>query len=158
VFFTVVASPALHSDELRGLLTETHFPFFSGAIGQLLLARYFYFQIACGLVAWLLALAEWVYLGKPERKFVFSLLGILLVLALIGGHALWPKLHHLHLARFASNLPPAARAAAAKSFGAWNLVCQTLNLAMLGGLAVYLWRVTHPADAPRFVSAVKFRG
>ena len=33
-----------------------------------------------------------------------------------------------------------------------------LQLFVIGGLLIYIWRVTNPPDPARFVSSVKFRG
>jgi hypothetical protein len=37
-------------------------------------------------------------------------------------------------------------------------VSTTLEVVLVGGLLVYLWRVANPPDPTRFVSASKFRG
>jgi hypothetical protein len=36
-------------------------------------------------------------------------------------------------------------------------MAQAVNVFMLGGLAVYLWRVAHPVNTARFVAPAKFQ-
>lgn len=158
VFFTVGISPALSSGEVQRLLGPANFPYFSRAISQVILLKFFHFQIACAIVAWLHVLAEWLYLGRPRRKFTFSLLAALLALALIGAFWLQPRLTKLHTASYAVNIPQAQRESAERSYAAWHFVLQGFNLLIIGGLFVYVWRVTNPPNTLRFVSSVKFRG
>ena len=133
-----------------------NFPYFSGAIAQILIARYFHFQLACAIVAVLHLLAEWLYLGKYPQKLQAGLLIGLAAAALIGGYWLQPRLKALHATKYGVNTRPEIREAAARSFKAWHGVSQVVNLLMVGGLAVYLWRAANPSDQTRFVSAVKF--
>jgi len=158
VFFTVGAGPAAFSQDMRSLLGEAYYPYFSGAIAQIVIARYFHLQLACGLVALLHALAEWLYLGKRLRRFGLGLLMGLFALALVGGFWMQPKIKELHAARYAVNQPAAAREAKAKSLRLWHGAAQMVNLVMLAGLAVYVWRVAHPVSPTRFVSPIKFQG
>jgi hypothetical protein len=45
-----------------------------------------------------------------------------------------------------------------RSFRVWHGFSQVINLAMLAGLAIYLWRIGNPPNPARFVSTAKFRG
>jgi hypothetical protein len=159
VFFTVSAGPAFFSPEMAAVLgqSEDSFRNYAGQIAQVVLGRYYRFHVTCAVIAWLHLLAEWLYLGRPWRKFAFSLLGALFVLTLIGGNGLQPRLKALHHTRYYSS-QPAEREAAAKSFRLWHGISQVLNVLMIGGLVLYLWRTANPADTPRFISSVKFRG
>jgi len=156
VFFTFGAGFAPFSQEMRNLLGPDSFPYFSGAIAQILIARYFYFQAGCALVAALHLFAEWVYLGKHPQKLQAGLLIGLAAAALIGGCWLQPRLKALHATKYGVNTRPEVREAAARSFRAWHGVSQVVNLLVVGGVAVYLWRAANPSDQTRFVSAVKF--
>ena len=156
IFFTFGAGLAPFSQEMKSLLGPNNYPYFSGAIAQILIARYFHFQLACGMVAVLHLLAEWLYLGKYPQKLQVGLLIGLASAALIGGYWLQPKLKALHATKYGLNTRPEIREAAARSFRAWHGVSQVVNLLMVGGLAVYLWRAANPSDPTRFVSAVKF--
>jgi hypothetical protein len=158
VFFTAGAGPAFFSTDMETVLGTANYPYYSGAIAEILLARYFHFLAVCAVIAWVHLLAEWLYLGRPARKFSFSLLAVLLALVLAGGTWLQPRLRKLHQTRYALNTQPSERESAAGSFRAWHAVAQLLNLVMVGGLAVYVWRAANPSDAPRFISSVKFRG
>lgn len=156
VFFTFSAGLAPFSPEMKSLLGANNFPYFSGAIAQIVIARYFHLQLACGLVAVLHLLAEWLYLGKYPRAFQVGLLIGLCSAALAGGCWLQPKLKVLHATKYGINTQPEVREAADRSFRAWHGVSQVLNLLVVGGLATYLWRTANPSDPTRFVSAVKF--
>ena len=76
--------------------------------------------------------------------------------ALIGGYWLQPRMKALHTTKYGLNTRPEIREAADRSFRAWHGVAQVVNMLMVGGLTVYLWRVTNPSDPTRFVSAMKF--
>jgi hypothetical protein len=158
VFFTFGAGPALFSDDMRKLLGEANHPYFSGAIAQIVLVRYFHLHLVCGIVAALHLLAEALYLGRPAQKLSLGLLGFLLFITLASGFWLQPKVSGLHVTRYAVNAPAAQREASARSFRVWHGVSQFLNVLMMGGLVVYVWRVANPSDTLRFVSPAKFRG
>ena len=156
VFFTFRAGPACVSPEMETLLGAKNFPYFSGAFEQLVAARYLTLVSVSAVIALAHLLAEWLYMGRPARKFSLALLAGLL--ALVGlGFWVEPRLKQLHTTRYAANTPPAQRDAAAKSFRLWHAGSRALNLVMLAGLVVYVWRVANPPDAPRFISSVKFR-
>jgi hypothetical protein len=101
-------------------------------------------------------LAEWLYLGKHPQKLQVGLLIGLASVALIGGYWLQPKMKVLHATKYGLNHRPEIREAAGRSFRAWHGVSMMINLLMVGGLTVYLWRATNSSDPTRFVSALKF--
>ena len=157
VFFTLGIGAAPFSPEMKELLGPKTSPYFPGAIAQIYIGRYFHFQLVCGVVALLHLLAEWLYLGRRPRKFSLSLLLSLVVAGLLGGYWLQPKMKTLHRIKYGLNTPPAERETADRSFRAWHGISQGINLVVLAGLAVYLWRVANPEDPARFVSTTKFR-
>jgi hypothetical protein len=161
VFFTFAAAPAFFSDEVKALGLH---PFWAGAMAQLVITRFFYFQCICGAVAIAHLLAEWVYLGRPLQRFTLALLVGVVCMGFAGGLWLQPKLKRLHLTKYSMSeqykpvtIPAEERIAATKSFGLWHGVSRVLDLVAFAGLIVYFWRVTHPSDNLRFVSAPKFR-
>lgn len=158
VFFTLGIGPAVFSQDMRLLLGENNFRYFSGAIAQVLIARYFDLQIVCGLIALFHAFTEWLYLGRPLHRFWTGLLAGLLAVGLLGGFVLQPRIKHLHAIKYAQNRSETDRAAAARSLSLWHGFSQTVNVLMLAGLGLYLWRVAHPASTARFVTGVKFQG
>jgi hypothetical protein len=158
VFFTFGTGLAPFSQEMKTLLGPNNYPYFSGAIAQILIARYFHFQLVCGVIAVLHLLAEWLYLGKFPRKLQAGLLIGLCVATLFGGYTLQPRLKALHTTKYGVNTRPEIREAANRSFRAWHGVSQVVNLLVVTGLAVYLWRAANPSDPTRFVSAFKFTG
>jgi hypothetical protein len=74
----------------------------------------------------------------------------------VGGYWLQPKLKALHVTKYGVNTAPEIREAAGRAFKAWHGVSQVVNVLVVGGLAVYLWRAANPSDPTRFVSSVKF--
>ena len=157
VFFTFAAAPAFFSGEVK--LLGLH-PFWPGAMAQLVLARFFNLQYICGLVAIAHLLVEWSYLGRPLQRLTLGLLLSLLLLGGIGGLWLQPRLKQLHLIRYSMNerykavsIPDADRLEATQSFRTLHGVSQVLNLFTFAGVVFYFWRVSHPTDNLRFVSA-----
>jgi hypothetical protein len=157
VFFTFGTGRAPFSAEMKALLGANNYPYFSGAIAQILITRYFHLQFVCGIIAVLHLLAEWLYFGKSPQKLRLGLLLGLCSAALIGGLWLQPKLHALHATKYGVNTRPELREAASRSFRVWHGVSLGVNLLLVGGLAAYLWRVANPIEPPHFVSSIKFR-
>ena len=158
IFYTVASRPAVVSADMLALLGPKYFSYFSGAVAQIVLARYFHFHLACASVALLHLLAERIYLGRTAHRLWLGLLAVLFGFSLLGSVWLGPKLAGSHRAQHVLNAPPAAREAAAKSFRLWHGVFQAVNVLMIGGVAVCLWRVTNPPSDLRFVGTPKFRG
>lgn len=156
IFFSFGVGLAPFSQEMKNLLGQANYPYFSGAIAQILIARYFNFQVGCAAVAALHLFAEWLYLGKRPHKFHAGLLVGLCCFAFLGGCWLQPKMKALHATKYAVNTRPEIRQAAGRSFRIWHGVSEVINLFVVGGLAVYLWRSANPSDPTRFVSAAKF--
>src|ERR1035441_9157285 len=92
----------------------------SAGAAQILIARYFHFQLVCGFVTVLQLLAEWLYLGKFPQRFQAGLLIGLCAAVLVGGYEFQPKLKALHATKYASNARPEIREAASRSFRAWH--------------------------------------
>ena len=157
LFFTFGAGPAFFSPEMQALLRE-NYPYFSGAVAQIVIARYFHWQLVCGLIALAHMVAEWLYLGRNPPKFTVILLGSILCFGLLGGFWLQPKLKSLHQIKYSPATTAAQRLQAASSFRGWHGASQGMNLFVLIGLSIYCWRVTNPPDTLRFLGATKFKG
>jgi len=157
IFFTFFAGPAFFSADMQKLLGPKFYPFFSGEIAQIVIARYFRLQIICGIVAVLHLVAEQLYFGRAPQKRWLSLLMALLALSLLGGCWLQPKLGKWHTQRYDANTPAQTRETASRSFQVWHGVSQAANFLMLVGLGFYLLRVGNPADSTRFIGSGKFR-
>lgn len=156
VFFTFAGGPAVFSDDMKTLLGPGNFPYFSGAIAQVLIARYFKLQLICGAIAVVHLCAEWLYLGRPLRRFNGYWLAVLLALGLAGDFWMQPHIKQLHHAKY-TGATVQGRTAAAAALRLWHGAAQTVNLFLLAGLVVYLWRVAQPEEFTRFVPAVKLR-
>lgn len=157
VAFTFVLGPSVFSADMRQLLGPANQAYFTGAIAQVLVGRYFDLQMICALIALFHALAERIYCGRPLSRLWTGLLLGLFAASLLGGLALEPKIKRLHVLKYAVNRAPAERAAAGRSLALWHGVSQTVNLLALAGLAAYTWRVAQPANAARFIPAAKFQ-
>ena len=165
VFFTFAVGPAFFTAEVTDIF---HGRFWPGVMAQFVVGRYFYLQQICGVVALVHLVAEWFYLGRALKRLNVVLLGGLLLFGFVGGFWFQPKLHELHLAMYSMNeqyqpvsLSVAERTAARKSFRTWHGVSRVMDLVALAGLVVYFWRVTHPSDDLRILSATagpQFRG
>ena len=156
IFFTFGAHPACFSADMKatlGLTTDSYYP---GAIAGVIMARYYHVMLACGVVALLHLLAGWLYMGRPRRKFSFWLVIGLFVVTLIGSNTIAPSLMRLNKKHYTA--PQIAdRESAGKYFRILNATEITLNLVLIGGLILYVWRVGSPSDTLRFVSPVQFR-
>ena len=157
VFCTLGVLPAASSQSMLELLGPAYFSYMSAGIIRLIITRLFYWQIGCAVIAWIHLVLEWLYLGRTPRRFWVGLLTLLFTVSLSTGLWLNPKLTRLHRYQFALNTRPADRETASKSFHFWDGLFQAVNVVLIGGVAVYFWRLTTIEDAPRFVSPVKFR-
>jgi len=158
LFFTFGIAPTAGSSEMRELLGPKNFPYFSGAISHFLMARYFGLQVICGLIAFLHLGGEWLYLSKSRGRFHTGLLAALLLLGVLGGYWVEPRLTRLHTIAYAVNVSPAQRLQAQQSLSTWRTVYKSANFLILCGLGLYLWRVSNSPESTRFVSASTFRG
>lgn len=158
VFYMLAVAPALVSQDMVKVLRPENFPYYSGAIGQVVLARYFSLHLVCASVALVHLLVERLYLGRAERRAWTGLLIFLFGLGLIGAVWLAPKLRDLQRTQFLVKAAPGQREAATKSFQVWHGFFQGINVLMVAGVAVYFWRAAHPPDDLRFVGSPKIRG
>jgi hypothetical protein len=157
IFFTFGAEPACFSADMRTALGITADSYYPGAMAGVVMSRYYHVTLACGVVALLHLLAEWMYMGRPTRKFSFGLVAGLFALTLIGGNAIQPALVRLNKKHYTA-AQPADRESAAKSFRVLNATSRVFNVLIIGGLILYVWRVGSPSDTLRFVRPVQFRG
>ena len=156
IFFTLGAGPAVFSQDMKDALRQNN-PYFYGAIAQVLISRYFRLQLICGVIALLHLVMESLYLGKSSQRMQGRLVIALFVTVMVGGFWLQPRLKTLNLIRYSPASRPEVAVAAAQTFRTWHGVAQAINLAMVGGLAVYLWSVANSSEPTRFVSGAKFR-
>jgi hypothetical protein len=164
LFCLAGASPALASRDAQalfrdssGVFREQYFDYLSGALAQVVSTHYFHWHIVCALIALLHLLAEWLYLGRSVHRAWLGLLAGLLAVGLISHAWMIPQLAQWHRTRHAVNAKPEQQTAAAKALASWQRGFLGLNLLMLGGVAVYFWRITMPTDPLRFVGPTQFR-
>ena len=157
VFLTLFAGPGFSSAEMQRLLGPKFYPYFSDAIAQIIVARYFRLQIICGIIAIFHLFAEQLYFGRAPQKRWLSLLLALLALSLLGGCFVQPKLKVWHDQRYDANATTQIRETASRSFEVWHGISKAANLLMLTGLGFYLLRVGNPGESTRFIGSGKFR-
>src|SRR6266550_5383389 len=138
--------PAFFSDGMIRLLTRPY----AGAAAQIVIERYFIFHELCGVIALTHLVAEWLYMGKPLQRLTLWLLLGILALGLVGAHSLQPRLRALHRTIYGPGSTPQQIDQAKQSFKLWHAASQALNLVVLGGVAVYLWRATTPGSGYRY--------
>lgn len=154
VSFTFAFGPAFFSEEFKAVIREPY----NGYAAQMVMKRYFILHYCCGGIALLHLILEKLYLGKVIERFLLIVVSATISLGLLGGIWLQPKLRDLHLRKANPQATASAKAQAATSFRAWHGVSQTMNLFVLGGLLIYLWRVSNHSNGSRFISSQKFRG
>ena len=151
VFFTFGVARGVFSEEMKRVFPDEY----TGFIGQVLIARYFTFNVICGLIALGHFLAEMIYVGKPFRRFTCSFLALLLALGLLGQYFFAPRIQSLHHLKYRG--PVEQRPAAAQQLKRLHAFSMIGNLFSLGALVFYTWQITTPADPARFVNSGKFR-
>jgi len=158
-FFIFVTEPAVTGSEvMKALLGPKSFPYFSVAISQIIGTRFFTLFLVCALLAMLHVGAEWLYFGKyPRRVWLLLIFGLFLG-GLAQNYGLQPTLKERLLLQHSANVPLEQRERARHSFRAWNIIAAGVNLLLLSGLGIYLWRVANPPDEMRFLGAAKFPG
>lgn len=156
VFVTFAALPTIFSPELKPMGE-----IWPGFIATMLLERYFGLQYFCSIIALVHAFTEWIYVGKPLHRPTMIILAAITVFVFAGGLWLHPRAKMLHEVKYGYgrgvNTPSEQRDLAAKSFSTLHGVANTMNLVVVLGLALYVWRLTTVPNGPRFVPTSKFR-
>jgi hypothetical protein len=155
VFLALAARPALSSQAMKETLGAGNYPFFSEEILRIVLVRYLYVQLVCGVIAVVHLFAEKLYLGKSPDQGVLTVLVCLLIVSGLQGGVIQPKLKALNRAQYTST--PQNRQAAQQSFGTWKGILTLSQLFTLGALTFSLWRTANPPETPRFISSGQFR-
>lgn len=153
VFFTVLVGPTFFSREMTALLGRPA----AGAAAQIMIERYFILQQWCAGIALGHFILDWIYTGRTFRRATLGLLAALFAVAVVGGHALVPKMRELHLEFNSAQTPPAQRETARRSFGILHGASQTFNLCVMGGVLFYLWQTSSQNGANRYGGVGKFR-
>ena len=145
---------------MEKLLGEQNYPSFSGRLAMVVVSRYFILHYWCGCIALVHQLAERFYLGKGLQRLNFSLLIGICCLTLLSGLWLQPMLKKRHATKYGrADISHVEKQQAAKEFRVWHAVASAINLVVLAGLGVYLWRMANPPNgSPRFAPSGKFRG
>jgi hypothetical protein len=150
--FLTIGLPAVFSPELKKLLTAPGVGFAAEAV----VARFFLLQYWCGAIALAHLVAEWIYCGRRVRRFNLALVLGLLALALAGGLWAQPKMRALHEVKYFGKTAE-QQEQAGKAFALWHGAAESVNLLVIGGLIIYLWRVSGPSENPRFSGFNKIR-
>ena len=154
MFFTFFAGPAFFSEEMAKLLPRAY----AGAVAQIIIKRYFLLHILCAAAALAHLGAACLYAGRPVRKTHLGGLIALLVLGLVGRYWLVPHMEAWHFVIYSGRYTAAQIVDARRSFGMWHGVTQTMNLVMMAGLLLHLFRTEKDNQVASFISSGKFRG
>jgi len=150
IFFTFGVGPAVFSNQMKEILGPEAFPGYSGRIAMMILERYFILHHVCGIIALLHLVAEWLYMGKPLQRLTLWLLVGIFALGLIGGYVFRPRLQGHHRTIYGPGATIEQRERAKRSFNTLHGISQALNLIVTAGLALYLWRMSTPANGYRY--------
>ena len=150
IFFTFAVGPAFFSQESKDLF-QGAYPYYSGAVAQLVIDRFFACQQACGFIALALLVVDKFYTNRPLDRALGYLIAVLLGLSLVSGFWLLPYMKKLHTTKYAQLSTPAQREFAETRFRRWHGASQLGNLFVMLGLLVYLRRVTTPPENQRFL-------
>lgn len=157
IFHLFGESPALQSESIRTLLGAKYFPYFSGVIAQIVADRFFYWMLACGLLALAHLIAERLYLGRTPQRVGFGVVIGLLAVILCLGLVIQPRIRMWHVQTHAVNATPPQRAASEKTLRVWKGFAWGFHLVLLTGLGVHLWRMAHSPEEKRFLGPSQIR-
>jgi hypothetical protein len=151
IFFTFVAGPGIFSEEMHSVLgaDQTTFIFYAGGVAMVLIKRYFGLQYFCAVVAFFQLFAERLYLGKKVSRFTLGLLMGIVLLVLLGGFWVQPKLRGLRETMY-HGPTQTQKDQARHTFNVWHGTSMALNFLVVAGLCVYLVRVNRPPEAGRY--------
>ena len=128
------------------LLEAKHYPYFSDAITQIVLTRWFHWQIVFGVIALIHFFGERLYFGQTAIKFPPGLLMALLGIMLLDGTLIQSRCQRYLHAQVAVNLPSEERARASASFHAWDSAGSFAHVLLAVGLGFYVLRLGQSAD------------
>jgi len=156
--FLVIGLPAVFSEEAKAAFGPGG-PVAMGWAAERILSRFFILQYCCGSVALFPVWLEWIYCGKALLHRCLGILLVMIGLGLAGGLWMQPRIKELQHAKYYAPTQ-AARDQAAHAFIPWHLAAECGNLATIGGLLIYLARVSRPGEHARFgnLNLDKIRG
>ena len=157
VFFSFLAGKVFFSPEV----TQFTPPPYNGLIAQAMLERFFLLHYICGILAISHLLLEWFIKQDAFPKRPVSYIGILLLLALLGGKLISPNLNVWHQQKYQFQIksegdPPMIefkpyskeiRQDAKLKFNIWHGISQTVNLIMLIMLTYHFWKLIYPSNS-----------
>lgn len=153
VLYPFVLRPAFKSREMVELL-----PFmYGGAVDLILLQRFYAMLEWCGAVALIHLLVEWLYTNKPIRKSVLYLVVGLFAFSLLGGHVMTPNLRELHIIRFGVQSSEEQKEQATNGYRILERLIKATQWVTAAGTLVFVWRLTHSFEGPRFYSRTQYR-
>jgi hypothetical protein len=132
-------------------------PLRAEAAAYVALERYFLLQNCCGGIALTHLLVEWLYAGRPVRRWLLALVAGLLVLGLFAASA-GPRLKRLHLEKYGTRSTPQQRQLAGEGLRFWRGIVLAANVVVVIGLWVYVTELNTPGASARFVAGGKLRG
>ena len=157
VFFSFLAGKVFFSPEV----TQFTPPPYNGLVAQAMLERFFLLHYICGIFAISHLLLEWFIKQGAFPKRPVSYIGILLLLALLGGKLISPNLNVWYQQKYQFQIksegePPMIefkpyskeiRQDAKLKFNIWHGISQTVNLIMLIMLTYHFWKLIYPSNS-----------
>ncbi len=128
------------------------------AAAQVALERYFVLQYCCGCIALTHLFLEWLYAGRPLRRWLLGLVAGLLLVGLFSGLSAGPRLKRLHLEKYGVRSTPQQRVQAGEGLQFWRTIVIAANWVIVLGLWVYMTELNTPGTSARFAAGGKFRG
>jgi Domain of unknown function (DUF4149) len=151
VFFALVVLPGVFSSDVHKLFgEETNFKYYAGGVAMTLFGRFFALQYVCGFVALAHLAAEKLYLGRGFPRVATSIATAVLLLSLIGGVEMQPRMKELRQTMYSTAATPEQKAAATHSFNMWHGMSEAVDMAVLVGLLVFLMRVAKSEESNRY--------
>ena len=153
LFFSFLAGSVFFSPEV---IRFTPAPY-NGLVAQAMLERFFLLHYICGILAISHLLLEWFIKQSVFPKRPVSFIAILLLLALLGGKLISPKLNVWHQQKYQFQIktegnPPMIEFKpysketiqnAKLNFSIWHGISQIVNLIMLIMLIYHFWKSLH---------------
>ena len=163
VFFSFLAGNTFFQPEVVNYVP----PPYNGLVAQAVMERYFLLHYICGIIALIQLTTEWLYSGSEFPCLSAALAAVLLCLALGGGKWISPRLNELFQVKYSFRLKTEGKSPmiensseftateiqeAKRDFALLHGVSMSVNLLMLGLLAVQFWRASYPPALPHFTT------
>jgi hypothetical protein len=144
IFGTFVALPTFFTPEMKALIPAPY----NGFAAQMMLHRYLSLHYACAIIAILHLFGDFVYLGRRAERRIVATLAVIVVLGVLEGAWIEPRLKSLFAAKYNTRSSPAERQEAGRLFGPLHGLSQVANLIVIIGVGFYFWEINIRPTVP----------